>query len=309
MPEIPTPPASTVEGILALPHPVVIGHAGGDQAWPKSTMFAFTEAARVGTHVLEMDVQLTGDGVLVIIHDDTVDGTTGSSGRVRDLTYEELQALDQAYWWSTEWDNRDLPDDRYVYRGIRTGEVAPPAGYGPDDFRVETFRAVAEAFPDHVLDVEIKIPDGDDGEDDLDFAIEGARVLAEEIDALGRTDSVVVASFNDDVMTAFHEFAPEVATSPGTTATFSWLVGSAELHPNDRILQLPPEFNGADVLGIEGLFEMAAAEDIHIWVWPNSRDQENPDFYASLMELPVTGVIAGHPDLAMERFRADGLVP
>ena len=66
--------------------------------------------------------------------------------------------------------------------------------------------------------------------------------IAQEIVELGRTDSVIVVSFDDDVLSAFHEIAPDVTTSPGTTAVFSWLIGSAELHPNDRLLQLPPEF-------------------------------------------------------------------
>ena len=208
----------SLEGILGLGRPVVIGHAGGDRSWPHSTMFGFREAAVAGTDVLEMDVMLTGDGVLVVQHDDTVDRTTEATGRVRDMIYAEIQALDNAYWASGEWGNQDLPVEDYTRRGIRTGDREPPPGYTPDDFRVETFRNVAETFPDHVLDIEIKVPRGDDGEDDLEFAIEGARVLAAEIEELGRTDSVVVVSFNDDVIAAFNELAPDVATSPGTAA-------------------------------------------------------------------------------------------
>ena len=158
-------------------------------------MYAFSQAAHAGVDVLEMDLQMTIDRVLVVHHDDTVDRTTNATGRVRDMTYEELQTLDNAYWWSEEWPSHDLGPEAYSYRGIRTGEVAPPAGYGPDDFRVETFRAVAQAFPEHVLDVEIKTPAGDDGEDDMEFILEMAAVLAAEIEELGRADSVVVVSF------------------------------------------------------------------------------------------------------------------
>lgn len=309
-PTVPIPAASTVEGVLGLGRPVVIGHAGGDQSWPHSTMYAFREAALAGTEVLEMDVQLTGDGVLVVQHDDTVDRTTEASGRVRDLTLDELQALDNGYWWSTEWSSHDQPEEAYVWRGVRSGAVDPPAGYTPDDFRVETFRSIAETFPDHVLDVEIKVPRGDDGEDDLDFAIEGARVLADEIEALDRADSVVVVSFNDDVMAAFHEFAPTVATSPGTGATVDWVFG-ADLLPTDRILQLPPFFDGLDVLGLPGLLEKAEAEGLAVWVWPNdAREQENGDFYASIVtDYGVDGIIAGHPEQAVERYRAEGFLP
>ena len=294
--------------LLALGRPLVIAHAGGDRSWPHSTMYAFSQAAYAGVDVLEMDLQMTADRVLVVHHDDTVDRTTGGAGRVRDMTYEELQALDNAYWWSEEWPSHDLAPDAYPYRGIRTGDVAPPEGYGPDDFRVETFRAVAQAFPEHVLDVEIKTPAGDDGEDDIDFILEMAAVLAAEIEELGRTDSVVVVSFRDEVLVGFRELAPEVATSPGQDALPAWAFASVPLHPNDLILQVPPTFNGLDVLTPD-LLGKAAAEGVAVWVWPNEDWQEHPDYYAELIDLPVDGVIAGRPAEAVERFRADGDIP
>ena len=53
-------------------------------------MYAFVEAALAGTDVLEMDLQMTADGVLVVHHDATVDRHTETTGRVRDLTVAEL---------------------------------------------------------------------------------------------------------------------------------------------------------------------------------------------------------------------------
>lgn len=308
LPPVPTPAASTVRELLALGRPLVIGHAGGDRSWPHSTMYAFSQAAYAGVDVLEMDLQMTADRVLVVHHDDTVDRTTNATGRVRDMTYEELQALDNAYWWSEEWPSHDLGPEAYPYRGIRTGDVAPPEGYGPDDFRVETFRAVAQAFPEHVLDVEIKTPAGDDGEDDIDFILEMAAVLAADIEEMGRTDSVVVVSFRDEALVGFRELAPEVITSPGQDSLPAWAFASVPLHPNDLILQVPPTFSGLDVLTPD-LLGKAADEGLAVWVWPNEDWQEDPDYYAELIDLPVQGVIAGRPAEAVERFRADGDIP
>ncbi|MEZ5167759.1 MAG: glycerophosphodiester phosphodiesterase family protein [Acidimicrobiales bacterium] len=243
-------------------------------------------------------------------HDDTVDKTSSTTGRVRDLTYDELAALDNAYWWSEEWPSHELPDEAYPYRGIRTGDSAPPAGYTADDFKVETFRTVAQTFPDHVLDIEIKVPHGDDGEVDLDFAIEGARELAREIEELGRTESVVVVSFDDDVIAAFHEAAPDVVTSPGTGALTAWYAGTGTLLDSHRVLQIPPFFDDLDVLNLPGFLDKAEAEGRAIWVWPNDADtQENPDFYESLLEYDIDGLIAGHPEQAVERYRALGVIP
>ena len=308
LPPVPSPAASTVRDLLALGRPLVIAHAGGDRSWPHSTMYAFSQAAHAGVDVLEMDLQMTADRVLVVHHDDTVDRTTNATGRVRDMTYEELQALDNAYWWSEEWPSHNLGPEAYFYRGIRTGDVAPPPGYGPDDFRVETFRAVAQAFPEHVLDVEIKTPAGDDGEDDIDFILEMAAVLAADIEELGRTDSVVVVSFRDEALVGFRELAPEVITSPGQDSLPAWAFASVPLHPNDLILQVPPTFSGLDVLTPD-LLGKAADEGLAVWVWPNEDWQEDPDYYAELIDLPVQGVIAGRPAEAVERFQADGDIP
>ena len=303
LPPIPTPVASTVSELLELGRPLVIGHAGGDRSWPHSTMYAFSQAAHAGVDVLEMDLQMTADGVLVVHHDDTVERTTEGTGRVRDMSCEELQALDNAYWWSEEWPSHDLAPGAYPFRGIRTGDVS-----SPDDFRVETFRAVAEAFPEYVLDVEIKTPAGNDGDDDIEFILQMAEVLAAEIEELGRTNSVTVVSFSDEALAAFRDMASEVVTSPGETALPAWAFGSVPLHPNDLILQVPPTFNGIEVL-TDALLGKAADEGLAVWVWPNDASQENPDYYAELIDLPVDGVIAGRPAEAVERFRADGDIP
>ena len=70
------------------PRPWVIAHQGGDGLWPGDTMYAFERAAELGVDALEMDVHSTADGVLVMMHDETVDRTTNGTGRTdvaRDL--------------------------------------------------------------------------------------------------------------------------------------------------------------------------------------------------------------------------------
>ena len=292
--QVPTPEASTVADLLSLDRPVVAAHGGGDRSYPHSTMYAFVEAALAGTDVLEMDLQMTADGVLVVHHDATVDRRTETTGRVRDLTVVELQELDKAYWFHDRGEERDLPDDQYPFRGMRTGDVEPPAGYTADDFKIETFRTLAETFPDHVLDLEIKVPLDDDGESDVAYAIEAARVLAAAIEELDRTDSVIVTSFSSDVMIAFREFAPKVATSPGEDEMVAWYLGTGGIAEQDVLAQLPPERLGIDILDPE-LIARIQAEGIGLWIWPNSDDQENEAFYRSLFELGIDGVIAGVP--------------
>lgn len=83
----------TLRGPLP-PNPQLIAHRGGPAHAPENTLAAFRYAIEIGVDWIEMDVQMTKDGALVVMHDETVDRTTDGIGRVRDLTLEQIRALD-----------------------------------------------------------------------------------------------------------------------------------------------------------------------------------------------------------------------
>ncbi|MFQ5616274.1 MAG: glycerophosphodiester phosphodiesterase [Anaerolineales bacterium] len=74
--------------------PQLIAHRGGPAQAPENTLAAFRKAIDVGADWLEMDVQVTGDGELIVFHDETVERTTNGTGRVGELTLEQIRALD-----------------------------------------------------------------------------------------------------------------------------------------------------------------------------------------------------------------------
>lgn len=74
----------------------VIAHRGGAGRAPENTIAALAGAAALGADAVELDVHLSRDGEVVVVHDATVDRTTGSRGRVRDHTASELARLDAA---------------------------------------------------------------------------------------------------------------------------------------------------------------------------------------------------------------------
>ena len=81
-------------------HPIeVIAHRGGGGEWPGETMYAFARAIEAGVDVLEMDVHRTRDGVLVLMHDKTLDATTNGSGLIKEKDYADIKDLDAAYTW------------------------------------------------------------------------------------------------------------------------------------------------------------------------------------------------------------------
>ncbi|MFC4324043.1 glycerophosphodiester phosphodiesterase [Litchfieldia salsa] len=90
----------------------IIGHRGAAGTHPENTMISFKEAERVGAYGIELDVHLSKDHVLMVIHDDKVDRTTNGSGWVKDLKASELKELDASYKFG----------DKYGFCGIPTLE-------------------------------------------------------------------------------------------------------------------------------------------------------------------------------------------
>lgn len=74
--------------------PLIIAHRGASADAPENTVVAFALASEQGAHGVELDVRLSADGNVVIMHDSTVDRTTDGSGAVAALTADELRALD-----------------------------------------------------------------------------------------------------------------------------------------------------------------------------------------------------------------------
>lgn len=79
------------------PKPLLIAHRGASKRAPENTMEAFQTAADSGAHALELDVRLTSDKEVVVIHDATVDRTTNGRGTVFSHTYRELHSLDAGF--------------------------------------------------------------------------------------------------------------------------------------------------------------------------------------------------------------------
>ncbi len=73
---------------------IVTGHRGAMGSEPENTLRSFRRAVREGCDEIELDLRVTADGRLVVLHDATVDRTTDGSGAVADLTFDEVRALD-----------------------------------------------------------------------------------------------------------------------------------------------------------------------------------------------------------------------
>lgn len=251
------------------PAVMVIAHQGGNHLWPDNTLFAFQNAADLGADVLEMDLHITSEGVLVIIHDESVDRTTDGNGEVEAMTLAELKALDAGYHWTRD-----------------EGASYPHRGQG---IRIPTLEEVFQAFPRQRMTIEIKKTE---------------RSMAAPFCAMIRKynmqERVLVASFHDERMAEFRAECPEVATSSARQETTifvlltkAWLGGlfSPEFHS----LQVPKESSGITVM-TPGFVQAAHARNLKVEPW-TINDPEQMKLY---LEWGVDGMITDRPDLLLE---------
>ena len=252
-----------------LNRPLVIAHQGGDGVWPGETMLAYQNAVDLGVDVLEMDIHITADGFLVLMHDETVDRTTDGSGEIESMTLDELKKLDAAYDWS--------PDE---------GQTFPYRGQG---LTVATLEEVFKAFPDLHMTIEIKKTN-----------TSMAKPFCELIREYNMQDKVLVASFHDERLKEFRAECLEVATSSAKNETTVFvLLTKAYLSgfysPKFYSLQVPEESGGITVM-TEAFVRAAHARNLAVEPWTINDEETMRKFIA----WGVDGIITDRPDIMLE---------
>ena len=91
------------------PRPLILAHRGASLEAPENTLAAFRQAIELGADGIELDVHLSGDGELVVIHDERVDRTTNGKGWVKDLTLSQLKSLDAGSWFDPAFKGERIP--------------------------------------------------------------------------------------------------------------------------------------------------------------------------------------------------------
>ncbi|NBB99560.1 MAG: glycerophosphodiester phosphodiesterase [Bacteroidetes bacterium] len=239
----------------------VVGHRGTCRYAPENTLPAFDYALAAGAHMLELDVQLSADGVPVVIHDGTVDRTTNGTGRVRALALEALQQLDAGAWFVDDAEQRP-------FKGTRIPTLA------------EVFRR----YPDVPLTVELKTESR---------AI--AEGVAQVVRQTGRRGRLVVASDSADLLQRFRAMEPTVCTSLARAEVARLyalhLLGLHRSHaPPGALLQIPPSYKGIS-LTTPRFIRAAHACGLHVEVWTVN----DPDAMARLVARGVDGIISDLP--------------
>ncbi len=102
----------------SLPSPVVIAHRGASAYAPENTLSAFNLAVSQGAPVIELDVQLSADGEVVVFHDCSVSRTTDGSGRIRQLTLKKLKSLHAATTFGSSYPDAKIPTLNEIFNHL-----------------------------------------------------------------------------------------------------------------------------------------------------------------------------------------------
>jgi len=276
--------------------PLNIAHQGGEDEFPSNTMFAFKSALKAGADMLELDVGVTKDGQVVVMHDTTLDRTTSGKGTIASHTLAQVEQLDGAYWFHP---SNTSPYDHarkakaYTWRGVATGKRKPPKGYKASDFRVTTLKQVLKAFPKVPINIEIK---GRTKAEDVSEYLANAGVLGALLKDNPRRDLIVV-SFKQEAVNRFHELAPKIPVAPGIGGTADWLLGGTSPGEGVVAFQLPITYvlNGT-TLNITTADNVAHAhKDGYAWHTWLSDDGESPKTWTQLIDWCVDGVMTARP--------------
>ena len=122
---------------------IILGHRGCMEKLPENSLLAFKKAVEAGADGVELDVWLTRDGKVVVMHDETIDRTSDMSGRQKDMTLEELKKADIGLGEripTLEEVFEALPDDAFINVELKDRDAVK-----------EVARIVKENNPDRVL--------------------------------------------------------------------------------------------------------------------------------------------------------------
>jgi glycerophosphoryl diester phosphodiesterase len=249
--------------------PLIIGHRGSSGDRPENTMSAFNHALSSGADVLESDMQLSKDGQIVLIHDETIDRTTNGSGAVSDFTVKELKSFDAGHYFTLD-----------------EGKTYPFRGKGI------TIPTLDELLSKHK---NVKL--------NLDLKSDNPLLIGKIIDTIidhNMSDRVILASFNHNTMKRLRSHLEEKGLNVLTTNSKREAVLMTAAHklrlPNYKkpmALEIPTKQSGITIL-TQKFLDKAKNMGHYVIPWVINDDKE----IENLFHQGVDGIITDYPEKA-----------
>ncbi|WP_088052765.1 glycerophosphodiester phosphodiesterase [Virgibacillus dakarensis] len=240
--------------------PVNVAHRGASGQAPENTLAAFDKAIEFNADYFELDVQMTKDGKLILMHDTTVDRTTDGTGAIKDLTFEEIRRLDAGSWFDQSF----------------AGETVPTLGEALDRYKGKIGILIELKNPELYPGIEQKVAD---------------ELLKRNMGTTDNSD-IIVQSFNWESIKQFHEILPSVST--GVLISNAQTIEGKITNEQLTSFQTYADYANPN----KGLLDQDTVDRIHqhkLKTWPYTvTDRE---WAVRLTEWGVDGIITDYPIL------------
>ncbi|MFC0301241.1 glycerophosphodiester phosphodiesterase [Virgibacillus soli] len=260
--------------------PLVMAHQGGLDLAPSSTLEAFQNAANLGVDVIEFDLHITKDGHLVAIHDPTVDRTTDGTGRVNNLTLQEIKSLDAAAHF------QDI-NGKYSFKD--------------KGVKIPTLEEIFQAIPNMKWNIEIK--DTNDPEQYRPIA----EKLWKTMQKYNLENNVLIVSFDQDIIEMVQDVSGGKAVVAGGRQEVTKFVLLHKLRLNGLYrknvdaIEIPIQEGPINLMD-KKLIRAANKQgiDVHYWTINDRNIMEQ------LLDLGADGIITDRPDILLDLLKKRG---
>ena len=263
--------------------PLIIAHRGARSLAPENTLAAARKALEIGADMWELDVAVTADGELVVLHDDTLERTSNVESvfpqrrpwAVYTFTLAELRQLDFGSWYN-ETDPFSQIEAGAVTKAMQQSYVGEP---------IPTLREALTFTRDHQWRVNVEIKDATGTPGDQDVVEKVVALIAE----LKMPERVIVSSFN-------HAYLKRVKAADARLVTAA-LVETPPADPVTLVQELKasgynPNIRRMAASSIPALRQ--AGVDVYVWT------VNDPDTMRDLIHNQATGIITDFPQLLKE---------
>jgi glycerophosphoryl diester phosphodiesterase len=258
---------------FAAPRPRAMAHRGASADYPENTMPAFRAAVQAGVDYIELDVHCTGDGEVVVVHDDDLSRVANDERLIREITMAELESVDAAFRFS--------PD----------GHGWPLRGQG---IRIPKLVEVLSSWPMLRFVIEFKPRDSSIA----DATLEVVRQTRME-------RRVLFASEHLAPIARVRALAPKLPTNLPAVEIAAFVQpsppGAAPVTAAGDALQIPPEHQGVKLVTPE-IVAKAHRYGLEVHVWTINDDAQMKE----MLSLGVDGIITDHPSRLLALLHQEG---
>eukprot|EP01089_Gocevia_fonbrunei_P002751 TRINITY_DN12654_c0_g1_i1.p1 TRINITY_DN12654_c0_g1~~TRINITY_DN12654_c0_g1_i1.p1 ORF type:complete len:278 (-),score=60.68 TRINITY_DN12654_c0_g1_i1:9-842(-) len=254
--------------------PCVIAHRGGAGMAPENTMYAFKKSVECGADMLEMDIQKTKDGKLVLFHNDNIAYNSNGFGSIESFTFEELQEFDFGYNWCRS-------EEGYIYRG--------------KGIKIPKLEDVIDTFKDSHPDLLFY----------LDFKEQGiAADVMKLIDLKDISNRVVFGAIDPSIHSELMKIkpkhipiTPDAQEAKTTFITYKISELLLRLKPlSSDAVGFPYSF-GEHIIPNERLVTICHAKGKKVFIFSFSDELDQKSIQKDLIKFGVDGLVSDRPDI------------